>query len=50
MRAFKPSRFKGRPVSDTMWERLKKAAVKANVPGAEKPEQTDTEQQEQDNK
>lgn len=46
-------RFKGRPVSDATWDRLRKATVEANVTGAtpglsEEPEQTDTEHQQQE--
>lgn len=47
-------RFKGRPVSDSTWERLKKAVVEANVtvtevtPGLSgEPKQTKTQQQKQ---
>ena len=45
--------FKVRPVSDTIWNRLRKATVEANVTGAtpglsEEPEQTDTEHQQQE--
>jgi hypothetical protein len=44
--------FKGRPVSDATWDRLRKATVVANVTGAtpglsEEPEQTDAEHQQQ---
>ena len=43
-------RFKGKPVSDVTWDRLRKATVEANVTGAtpgltEEPESTDTEHQ-----
>ncbi|KAM3850019.1 E3 SUMO-protein ligase ZBED1-like [Diretmus argenteus] len=45
-------RFKGRPVSDATWDRLRKATVEANhvtgaatPPGLSEPEQRDTEQQ-----
>ncbi|XP_021471353.2 uncharacterized protein LOC110532068 isoform X2 [Oncorhynchus mykiss] len=43
--------FKGRPVSDAVWDRLRKATVEANVTGATprlSEEQTDTEHQQQE--
>ncbi|XP_024231021.1 uncharacterized protein LOC112215832 isoform X2 [Oncorhynchus tshawytscha] len=45
--------FKGKPVSDATWDRLRKATVEANVTGAtprlsEESEQTDTEHQQQE--